>query len=99
MHEHLSFAMAEKLIEWPRETERGFQFDPSKGVDPQKIVAIDRDIAIQKRKIEQGLIAGSKELAQIKRHTGQEARRLLGEVEAALADFAQARTDQRAAAA
>jgi hypothetical protein len=34
-------------------------------MDPQKIVTVDRDIATQKRKIEQALITGSNELAQI----------------------------------
>jgi len=48
-------AMAEKLIEWRRETERGFRFDPTKGIDPQKVLAIDRDVATQKRKIEQAI--------------------------------------------
>src|SRR5262249_45289656 len=90
-------AMAEKLIEWRRETERGFRFDPSKGVDPQKIVTIDRDIGIQKRKIEQALIAGSNELAQIKRHTEQQGMRLRREVEIALVALAQARANQRSA--
>ena len=91
-------AMAEKLMDWRRETERGFRFDPSKGVDPQKIVAVDRNIAVHKRKIEQALIAGSNELAQIKRHTEQQGIRLRAEAESALAVLAQARVDQRAAA-
>jgi DNA-binding helix-hairpin-helix protein with protein kinase domain len=91
-------AMAEKLIEWRRETERGFRFDPSKGVDPQKVVAIDRDIAIQKRKIEQDLIAGSTELVQIKRQTEQQGTRLRLEVESTLAALMQARANQRVAA-
>ena len=91
-------AMAEKLIEWCRETERGFRFDPSKGVDPQKIVAVDRDIATQKRKIEQALVAGSNELAHIKRHTEQQGLRLLREIESSLAALAQARANDRAAA-
>jgi DNA-binding helix-hairpin-helix protein with protein kinase domain len=91
-------AMAEKLIEWRRETERGFNFDPSKGVDPQKIVAVDRDIATQKRKIEQALITGSTELAQIKRHTEQQGLQLLREVEGALAVLGQVRANERAAA-
>jgi hypothetical protein len=90
--------MAEKLIDWRRATEQGFRFDPSKGVDPQKVVAVDRDITIQKRKIEQDLIAGSTELLQIKRQTEHQGRRLLGEVESALAVLVQARADQRAAA-
>jgi DNA-binding helix-hairpin-helix protein with protein kinase domain len=89
--------MAEKLVEWRRETERGFQFDPSKGIEPQKILAVDRDIATQKRKIEQALIGGSNELAQIKRHAEQQGRRLRTEVESTLAVLAQARADQRAA--
>jgi DNA-binding helix-hairpin-helix protein with protein kinase domain len=91
-------AMAEKLIEWRRETERGFRYGPSKGVDPQKVVAIDRDIASQKRKIEQALIAGSNELAQIKRHTEQQGRRLRLEVENTLRLLMQARSNQLAAA-
>jgi DNA-binding helix-hairpin-helix protein with protein kinase domain len=91
-------AMAEKLIEWRREIERGLRFDPSKGVDPQKIVAVDRDIATQKRKIEQALITGSNELAQIKRQTEQQGRRLRLEVENTLSVLMQARSNQLAAA-
>jgi DNA-binding helix-hairpin-helix protein with protein kinase domain len=90
-------AMAEKLIEWRHETERGFRFDPSKGVDPQKVIAIDRDIASQKSKIEQALITGSTELAQIKRQTEQQGRRLQVEVKCALSGLAQARANERAA--
>jgi DNA-binding helix-hairpin-helix protein with protein kinase domain len=91
-------AMAEKLIEWRRETERGFRFDPTKGIDPQKVLAIDRDIATQKRKIEQALIAGSSELAQIKHQTEQQGRRLRPEVENTLDVLMQARSNQLAAA-
>jgi hypothetical protein len=90
--------MAEKLIEWRRETERGFHFDPSKGVDPQKIMGVDRDIATQKRKVEQALIAGSIELLQLKRQTEQQGTRLRLEVESALAALMQARANERAAA-
>jgi hypothetical protein len=90
-------AMAEKLMDWRRETERAFRFDPSKGVDPQKIVAVDRDIATQKRKIEQALIAGSTELLQLKRRTEQQGTRLRLEVESTLAVLMQARANERAA--
>ena len=90
--------MAEKLIEWRRETESGFRFDPTKGIDPQKLLAIDRDIATQKRKIEQALITGSNELAQIKRQTEQQGRRLRLEVENTLSVLMQARSNQLAAA-
>ena len=90
-------AMAEKLIEWRRETERGFHFDPSKGVDPQKIMGVDRDITNQKRKIEQDLIAGTTELVQIKRQTEQQGTRLRLEVESALGFLMQARANERAA--
>jgi DNA-binding helix-hairpin-helix protein with protein kinase domain len=91
-------AMADKLIEWRRETEKGFRFDPTKGIDSQKVLAIDRDIATQKRKIEQALITGSNELAQIKRQTERQGRRLRLEVENALSVLMQARANQLAAA-
>jgi DNA-binding helix-hairpin-helix protein with protein kinase domain len=91
-------AMAEKLVEWRRETELGFRFDQSKGIDTQKIVAVDRDIATQKRKIEQALITGSNELAQIKRQTEQQGRRLRLEVGNTLSVLVQARSNQLAAA-
>src|SRR5262249_53727854 len=90
-------AMAEKLIDWRRGAEGGFRFDPTKRVDPQKVVAVDRDIATKKRKIEKELIAGSNELLQAKRQIEQQIRRLLGEVESTLAVLAQARANQRAA--
>jgi hypothetical protein len=73
-------------------------FDLTKGIDPQKVLAIDRDIATQKRKIEQALITGSNELAQIKRQTEQQGRRLQLEVENTLSVLMQARSNQLAAA-
>jgi DNA-binding helix-hairpin-helix protein with protein kinase domain len=91
-------AMAEKLLEWRRKTEREFRFDPSKGLDAQKLVALDRDIAIQKQKIEQALITGATELLQIKRQTEQQGARLRGDVENSVAVLVQARANQRAAA-
>jgi DNA-binding helix-hairpin-helix protein with protein kinase domain len=91
-------AMAEKLLEWRRETERGFRFNPTKGVDPQKVLAIDRDITTQRRKIEQALITGSNELAQIKRQAEQKGKRLRLEVENTLSVLMQARSNQLAAA-
>src|SRR5215468_6493413 len=77
-------AMAEKLLEWRRSIERKFRFDPSKGIDPQKVVALDREIAIQKQQIEQALITGSADLSQTKRHTEQQGARLLGDVQSAV---------------
>ena len=90
-------AMAEKLMEWRRETEQEFRFDPSKGVDPQKVIAIDRDISIQKRKIERALIAGSTDLSQLKRQTEQQGTRLRLEVESTLGFLMQAKANERAA--
>ena len=92
-------AMAEKLIEWRRKTEQKFQFDPSQGVDPQQIAAVDRDILKDKGRLEQSLQAGATELLQTKRQIEKQHATLRRELEDALQRLAQARADQRAAAA
>ncbi len=59
-------AMTSKLLAWRRNVERRFNFDPSQSIDSRDIVALEREVAESRCKLEQALIAGATELAQIK---------------------------------
>jgi DNA-binding helix-hairpin-helix protein with protein kinase domain len=59
-------ALKEKLMDWRRDMERKFVFNPSRGVDPRDIAALDKDIADQKQKLERSLFAGPGELTQLR---------------------------------
>lgn len=41
----------DKLISWRNSLERRFRFDPSKGIDPADIAAVEREIAVTRSKI------------------------------------------------
>jgi DNA-binding helix-hairpin-helix protein with protein kinase domain/Flp pilus assembly protein TadD len=41
----------DKLISWRTSLERRFRFDPSKGIDPADITAVEREIAVARSKI------------------------------------------------
>lgn len=41
----------DKLISWRTSLERRFRFDPSKGIDPADIAAVEREIAVARSKI------------------------------------------------
>ncbi|TAN52572.1 MAG: hypothetical protein EPN26_07825 [Rhodospirillales bacterium] len=89
-------ALTRELLKWRRGLEAKFKFDPTKGVDPQDIAALDREIADTKRKLEQNLANGPQTLTQIRNHTlAQRAmlKPLIDEVEKALA---QAKADLKA---
>lgn len=92
-------ALTMKLKEWRRSVERKFRFDPSKGVDPRDIAALDREMADLKRKLEQHLIMGPTELMQIRNQIMAQRNSLEQQVNDACQLMVQAETDMNAAKA
>jgi DNA-binding helix-hairpin-helix protein with protein kinase domain len=60
--------LTRELLKWRRGIEAKFRFDPSKGVDPRDIAALDREIADTKRKLEHNISNGPQALTQIHDH-------------------------------
>ena len=55
-------AMTRRLTDWRRDVERNFRFDPTRGVEPRRISALDAEIATLKKKLEEELSSGPVEL-------------------------------------
>jgi DNA-binding helix-hairpin-helix protein with protein kinase domain len=92
-------ALTCKLKEWRRSVEQRFRYDPSKGVDPRDIAALDREMVELKRKLEQHLIAGPTELTQITNQIMAQRNALERQVDDAYQAMAQAEVDMNAAKA
>ena len=60
-------SMTKKLLEWRRDQERKFRFDPSKAVDPNVILSLDQEIERTRRALEKALRDGVTELEKAKR--------------------------------
>jgi DNA-binding helix-hairpin-helix protein with protein kinase domain len=59
--------MAQKLLDWRKQVEQKFTFDPRQSIDPQQIAVLDHKLASEKREVERELVAGANELSQLKR--------------------------------
>ena len=86
-------AMTQKLLKWRRDVEARFRFDPSKGVDPNDIVALDRELADTQRKLGQGLATGAAELVQIRNQIIAQRNALQPQMEQVQADALQAQAN------
>lgn len=89
-------SLTRELLKWRRGLEARFKFDPTKGVDPQDIAALDREIADTKRKLEQNLANGPQTLTQIRNHILAQRTTLRPLVDAAAKALAQAKADLKA---
>jgi DNA-binding helix-hairpin-helix protein with protein kinase domain len=89
-------AMAQKLLDWRRQVEQDFVFDPRQPIDPQQIAALDHELASEKREIEQELVTGASELSQLKRQAELQFTSLKNDLEAAGKALVQARADKKA---
>lgn len=86
-------ALTYELLKWRRSVEAKFRFDPTKGVDPQDIAALDREMADTKRKLEQNLANGPQTLTQIRNHILAQRTTLAPQVDLAARVLAQAKAD------
>lgn len=92
-------AITLRLVEWRRSIERSFRFDPTKGIEPRRISALDAELATLKKKLEQELSSGPVELLKVRRQIEQQHAAVRMELEQAIRQLAQCRTDKRALAA
>ena len=90
-------ALTGELLKWRRGVEAKFRFDPSKGVDPRDIAALDREIADTKRKLEHNISNGPQALTQIRDHILAQRTALKPLVDEAGKALAQAKVDLNAA--
>ena len=90
-------ATTAKLTRWRRQHEQSFRFDPSKGVPQSEVAKVDRDIAIERNRLETEVAAG---LARLRAaaSTAEHRRRMLESKAAELQPrLAQAQADADAA--
>jgi DNA-binding helix-hairpin-helix protein with protein kinase domain len=85
--------LTRELIDWRKSLERRFVFDPSKGVDPADITAVDQRFAQKRKQIEGGLLAGPEQLNQVSRQILQLRAQMLPKIRAAAQQVAQAEAD------
>ena len=90
-------ALTGEMVKWRRSVEAKFRYNPSKGVDPQDIAALDRDIANTKRTLESSLTNGPQTLSQIRNHILVQRQILKPQLDEAAKALAQARADLKAA--
>lgn len=82
-----------ELIDWRNGLERRFAFDPSKGVDPADITAVNQRFNQKRKQIEGMLLAGPEQLSQVQGHILQQRTQLLPTMRAAAQQVAQAEAD------
>jgi DNA-binding helix-hairpin-helix protein with protein kinase domain len=58
-------ALIGSLRTWHAKVEAKFRFDPSKGVDPQEIAALDREIAVKRAALERDILNGPADLKRL----------------------------------
>jgi len=90
-------ALTREMVNWRRSVEAKFRFDPRKGIDPQEIAALDRDIDNTKRKLQNNLMNGPQALEQIRAHILAQRQVMKPQLDAAAKALAQARANVKAA--
>jgi len=86
-------ALTQSLLSWRRSVETKFVFDPTKGIDPADLTALDRTIADRKSHIERALQSGPAELEKIRYETLVRRQALIQKLQTAARTVAQAEAD------
>lgn len=89
-------ALTNSLLSWRRRVEGGFAFNPTKGIDPADIAAIDRNIAATRARLEQELRGGPTRLQQIAQQIQYSRQTLATHVAAARTELTRAQADAAA---
>lgn len=87
--------LTQTLLGWRQSIESKFVFDPTKGVDPADVAALDRTIAARKAQIERVLQTGGAELEKIRHQITLRRQSLLQQLEPAAKAVAQEEADLR----
>jgi DNA-binding helix-hairpin-helix protein with protein kinase domain len=85
--------LTRELIDWRNRLERRFVFDPTKGVDPADIAAVNQRFGQKRKQIEGNLLAGPEQLNQIRGQILQQRSQMLPMIRAASQQVAQAKAD------
>jgi len=85
--------LTDTLMRWRQSIEVKFVFDPSKGVAPAYVAAVDRVLAARKDQIETALLAGASELEKLRHQISIRRQALFQQLEAAVKAVAQAQAD------
>jgi len=85
--------LTRELVDWRNGLERRFVFDPSKGVDPADIAAVNQRFSQKRKQIEGNLLAGPEQLNQIRGQILQQRTQMLPMIRAAAQQVAQAEAD------
>lgn len=89
-------AMIGKLKQWRANVEAKFRFDPLKGVDPQDIAALDRELASKRADLERDLLNGPADLKRLAQEIFVARSALEPQIASALRIVTQAEADLRA---
>lgn len=85
--------LTQNLVNWRRSLEKQFVFDPTKGVDPADVVALEQLYRKKRQQLEAELLAGPERLRQLAAQAVQQGRTLEAEIRQAASELAQARAD------
>jgi DNA-binding helix-hairpin-helix protein with protein kinase domain len=86
-----------QLLAWRQALESKFVFNPKRGIDPEDVRTLDREIAAKKTSIESSLLRGSSELATISSQTITARQSIAKELENAARELFQAEANARVA--
>lgn len=86
-------SLTNDLMEWRKNIEYKFKFDPTKGIDPNDIAALNQKFRLQKTQIEGDLLATPEVLANIKQQSLIRRKAIRPQIEDTAKAFAQARVD------
>jgi DNA-binding helix-hairpin-helix protein with protein kinase domain len=88
--------LQDSLLQWRHRCETHFTFDPSKGVDPQDIITLNRHFEHQRRDLESRLQQGGQQLANIALEINKARQSLFPLLETAAREYAQALANRKA---
>jgi DNA-binding helix-hairpin-helix protein with protein kinase domain len=87
-------SLTDELVRWRKSLESKFVFDPSKGIDPVDVAALNQKFRQRRAQIESALLTGPEMLNQVRADIIRKRQSLQVEVEAAARALAQARSDR-----
>lgn len=86
-------SLAGSIISWRKSIEQRFVFDPTKGVDPADIAALNQQFSQKRRKIEGQLLAGVEQLNLLREQIIRQRTQLEPMFQSAIQQLAQAEAD------
>ena len=89
-------SLTSELVNWRKGLEGKFVFNPSRGIDPADIAALDQKFRQVRRQIEGSLLAGEEELKRVRNDTHMRRQALRPQIEAAAQAYIQAIADESA---